>query len=354
MSASSLPSQAEPELRAPTDEAQGGALPSGDSLLVERLPAGWRVIAAKELADHLLSVRLLLLVGILGVVGVLTIIAASSYIRDQANAIGDARGVVLALFTIAPPTSATTFQPPAFVSWIALLGPLLGIAFGFDAISSERAEGTLSRLVSQPIHRDDVINGKFVAGLTVVGMAVGVVGLLVLGVAMFRLAIIPQLDDILRLLSWYVVTVVYIGFWLALATLCSVVFRRAATAALVVIGIWLVLAFFYQYIADVAAGMLAPAATDLAANISRTQDILRLSPGTLYQEMTAALLNPSVRTVDDLSQLLLQFEPRAVATILPFGQSVLIIWPQVVALVAATVICFALAYVSFMRQEVRA
>jgi ABC-2 type transport system permease protein len=122
----------------------------------------------------------------------------------------------------------------------------------------------------------------------------------------------------------------------------------------VVIGVWLVLAFFYQYLADVAAGIAAPAAQDLAANVTRKQDLLRLSPGTLYQEVTAALLNPSVRTVDDLSSLLLQFEPRAVASVLPFTQSALIIWPQIVALIAATVICFGLAYVSFMRQEIRA
>jgi ABC-2 type transport system permease protein len=320
----------------------------------ERLPAGWRVIAGKELADHLLSVRLILLVGILGAVGIFTIYAASSYIRDLAADIEGPSGLVLALFTIAPPTTATTFQPPAFVSWIGLLGPLLGIAFGFDAISSERAEGTLPRLVSQPIHRDDVINGKFVAGLSVVAITIGLIALLVLGVAMFRLAVVPAADDVMRLVTWYLVTVVYIGFWLALATLCSVLFRRAATAALVVIGLWLVLAFFYPYIADVVAGVTAPASQDLAANVSRGQDLLRLSPGTLYQETTAALLNPSVRTVDDLSSLLLQFEPRAVASILPYDQSLLIIWPQIVALVAATAICFAIAYVVFMRQEIRA
>jgi ABC-2 type transport system permease protein len=33
--------------------------------------------------------------------------------------------------------------------------PLLGIAFGFDAINNERAERTLPRLLPQPIWRDD-------------------------------------------------------------------------------------------------------------------------------------------------------------------------------------------------------
>ena len=35
-------------------------------------------------------------------------------------------------------------------------------------------------------------------------------------------------------------------------------------------------------------------------------------------------------------------------------QSILLVWPQIVALVALTVVMFALAYVLFLRQEVRA
>ena len=56
------------------------------------------------------------------------------------------------------------------IALAALLVPLVGIAFGFDGINSERAQGTLSRLLAQPIHRDDVINGKFVAGIAVIAL----------------------------------------------------------------------------------------------------------------------------------------------------------------------------------------
>ena len=47
-------------------------------------------------------------------------------------------------------------------------------------------------------------------------------------------------------------------------------------------------------------------------------------------------------------------EQRAIPSILSFGQSMLVIWPQFVALIALSAVAFALAYVSFMRQEVRA
>ena len=41
-------------------------------------------------------------------------------------------------------------------------------------------------------------------------------------------------------------------------------------------------------------------------------------------------------------------------TVLSIDQSLLLVWPQVVALIALTVLCFVAAYVAFMRQEVRA
>ncbi|RLC72726.1 MAG: ABC transporter permease, partial [Chloroflexi bacterium] len=35
------------------------------------------------------------------------------------------------------------------------------------------------------------------------------------------------------------------------------------------------------------------------------------------------------------------------------GQSLLIVWPQMVSLIALTVVCFAVSYIIFMRQEIR-
>lgn len=38
---------------------------------------------------------------------------------------------------------------------------------------------------------------------------------------------------------------------------------------------------------------------------------------------------------------------------LPFGQSVLLIWPQMTSFVASVILVFALAYVIFQRKEIR-
>jgi ABC-2 type transport system permease protein len=45
---------------------------------------------------------------------------------------------------------------------------------------------------------------------------------------------------------------------------------------------------------------------------------------------------------------------RAIKTPLPLGQSVLVIWPQLTGLIAATILLFAFCYVLFQRQEIRA
>jgi ABC-2 type transport system permease protein len=41
-------------------------------------------------------------------------------------------------------------------------------------------------------------------------------------------------------------------------------------------------------------------------------------------------------------------------TPLSFGQSLLLVWPQVVGIIALAAVCFAASYIRFMREEIRA
>ena len=314
--------------------------------------AGWRVVAAKELADHLLSVRFLVLLAIVGLAVAGSVYAAAGGIRDVAPAASETPSLFLRLFTFAPEDQ----QVPSFLSMVGFLAPLLGIAFGFDAVNGERSQGTLPRLVSQPIHRDDVINGKFAAGITVIGMILAGLTMLVAGLGLFRLGIVPTAVEVWRLLLWLAVTVVYVSFWLGLATLCSVALRRAATSALVAIAAWLVLTLFAGLLLGLVTDAIAPVpdqptADQVIRNARLEQQIGRLSPSILYEEATIALLNPEVRTI---GFLLPQQIDRAVPGTLSLDQSLLLAWPQTVGLVALTILCFAGAYVLFMRQEIRA
>jgi ABC-2 type transport system permease protein len=322
---------------------------TGADLSIPR--AGWLVVARKEFADHLLSARFLVLLALLGLVAAATTYVAADAIRAVGNAASQTPSIFLKLFLV----GQDPFPP--FYVLVGFIVPILGIAFGFDAVSGERAEGTLPRLVAQPIYRDDVINGKFAAGLAVISLILVVVTALVAAIGIIRLGVVPTAEDILRLAIWLLVSVVYVGFWLAFATLCSVAFRRAATALLAAIGLWIVATLFASLLASLVAGAIAPAPADatseqVIANATVTDNLSRLAPPTLYSEATTIILDPSARTTNSL--ILTSQAYRAVSSSLPIEQSLLLVWVQVVGIVALTVVSFAVAYILFMRQEVRA
>ena len=319
--------------------------------------AGWTVIASKEFGDHVLSARFVVLGLIMAVAAALPLYFLGGAIRSAAEAAKDAPALFAALFAFSGPVN-DQIQLPSVTGFMAIVGPLLGLAFAFDSINGERADGTLPRLLSQPIHRDDVINGKFAAGLAVISLVLVVMVLGVTAFALIRLGIVPDASEIIRVLLWVLVTITYVGVWLAFGMLLSVAIRRAATSALVGFGIWLLLTIFGGLIVQLISGVLAPAgatATEELKNIGIREALTRLLPGNLYQESAFALLNPQVTTIstpDTLGQYA-QAQQR-VATLFSFDQSFLLVWPEMVTLLILMVACFTLAYVLFMRQEVRA
>ena len=328
--------------------------------------AGWMVVAGKEFADHLRSARFGVLLVLLGLAALIPMYFAADAIRNVGSQITGQSSIFLFLFTIAPRvgeaagaaagTSGT--QLPSSWEFIAIVGPLLGLAFAFDAVNGERSGGTLPRLLSQPIYRDDVINGKFAAGLAVIGLVLTCIAGVIAAFGIIRLGIVPSAEEILRITFWLIVTFLYVSLWLAFGLLLSVVIRRAATSALVAFGTWLLLTFFGGLITQVINGVLAPISGTLeeqARNLSLQQTITRLLPDTLYREASLAILNPQVSAVSNPATLG-GYEQAAqrIPSLQSFDQSILLVWPHMVTMLAIALAFFAIGYVRFMRQEVRA
>ncbi len=313
-------------------------------------------IFRKELADYFISIRIFILF-------LLVILASAGGIYAANQGIGGAVTetgfVFLKLFT----TSGEAI--PSLITFVALFVPIIGIALGFDAINSERSGGTLSRILSQPIYRDNVINGKFLAGIVTMSIMMAVTLLIVSGFGLgFRLvaspivatlnpvlgwnlwtpiAVSPPIpEEVFRLFLYLVLTIIYGAFWMGLAILFSVLFRRIATSLLSSLALWLFFGFFYI-------SLIVPA---IAKTAELELMLLRFSPNTLFQEATMVLLLPRWRGAGLLTA------GEELAYMLPnplsLGQSMLIVWPQLTALVSLTAVCFAVSYVLFMKQEIRA
>jgi ABC-2 type transport system permease protein len=323
--------------------------------------SGWLVVAAKEFADHVLSVRFFVLLIVLGLAAGIPLFLATQQIHDLASQVSGAQAVFLALFIVGPQDISIFGLDVNVQGFIGLAAPLLGIAFAFDAVNGERAQGTLPRLVAQPIHRDDVINGKFLASLAAITLVLLSVVLVISGFGLLRLGIVPAWSEVLRLIVWLVVTIAYVALWLAFGLLLSVIVHRAATAALIGFGVWMGIAMFGRFLLNLLLGAIAPVtdatAVDRALGLYQLHAfVLRLLPTTLYSEASSVLLNPSLTTTSTPTTLgqLAQAQQQVLPTLRSLDQSLLLVWPHVVALVALTVICFAIGYIQFMRQEVRA
>jgi ABC-2 type transport system permease protein len=319
------------------------------------LRPGWMTIAGKELADHLLSSRFYVILVVLGVAAIVPLYFAAEVIKNAAADASGSRAVFLALFLVSPDNVNLGPIPFTVRSFISIAAPLLGVAFAFDSVNGERHEGTLPRLLSQPIHRDDVINGKFAGGLAAISLALTAIVLIISGFGMLRLGIVPGIDEIMRLVAWLGLTILYVALWLSFGLLLSVIIRRAATSALVGFGVWLAVAmpFIGPLLIGLLGQFLASSATTAADYYSTLQWLQRLLPGQVYGEASAALLNPTITSVS-ASDLYSPSYSEQISSVLSFDRSFLIVMPHVVILFALTIGCFALAYVRFMRQEVRA
>lgn len=312
--------------------------------------SGLGVVMLKELSDHLTSVRMRVLEWLVVLVALAALYGAIQQIKDTT---AEDPFLFLRLFT-------TSRDPlPSFVSFLSFLVPLMAIGLGFDAVNGEHNRRTLSRILSQPIYRDALLFGKFLAGLVTLSISLIALWLLVVGLGLFLIGIPPGAEEIARSFVFLLVTIVYAGVWLAMALLFSVVFRSAATAALVTLGLWLLVTFIWPVLSGALAQIIVPPDPRYTALGLQTpgtaqleQILARFSPSTLYAEIVVALLDPTTRALGPI--YLSQLQGAVLGAPLPFGESVLIAWPQMVGMVATAIVLFVIGYVIFQRQEVRA
>ncbi len=307
------------------------------------------VIVSKEISDTVKSWRFIIMLSLISLTCLGSLYTALSNFSAAINP-NEPEGsfFFLKLFTISDGTL------PPFIVFISFLGPLLGISLGFDSINSEQNKGTLSRILAQPIYRDYVLNAKFVAALIVLSILIFALGFLILGFGLIFIGIPPTAEEFLRIIAFSIISIVYVAFWLNLSILFSVKFKQASTSALAGISIWLFFSVFYNMIVNLIVKGIAPAnfiSENQVIYFQRiVQNIMRFNPGQLFDDATTTLLMPSVRS---LGPLTMEQMSGAIPSPLPLGQSLNLVWPQVTALVAGTIVFFAIAYTLFMRREVR-
>ena len=317
---------------------------------------GIYTIFRKEMEDYFSSTRFLLISALIVMVGVIIASMVGMAIQEELKGMAKPTLIFLLLFT-------STGKLFSFVQFIGFFGPLIGIFLGFDSISRERVSRTLSKLLSQPIYRDSVINAKFLSGVAVIAIVLVAIVLIISGLGIRLIGVVPGAEEVWRLAIYLITSILYISFWLGISILFSVVFRSTATSALASLAIWIFFSFFVSLGAGFMADAVAPisqSGTGIDPNtlikheqVQRTVSLF--SPMTLYSDATTTILDPMRKTTRSLV-LMGPLERLSLSRFqgpLPLLQSIFIVTPHLISLVAITFLCFGICYFVFMRQEIR-
>jgi ABC-2 type transport system permease protein len=314
---------------------------------------GLKAIFRKELADHFSSYRFMILFSLITMVSLIIAYMVGVNIRQELEGVAKPKFIFLMLFV----SRGVVFS---LVQFVAFFGPLIGLVLGFDAINRERNEGTLAKLVSQPIYRDSVINGKFLAGVVTISIMMVSIVLLITGMGLKIVGVIPGSEELFRIFLYLVVSIVYISFWLGVSILFSILFRSIATSALAAIALWIFFSFFVSLGATAIANTAVPDVKEsnpesVVQHAKVQRAISLISPMMLYSDATATVIDPTKKTTKSIVLVgpMERISQERFSGPLPLSQSILVVLPYIISLIAITAICFAVSYSVFMRQEIR-
>jgi ABC-2 type transport system permease protein len=302
------------------------------------------------------------------------------------------------------PSLLQVFQ--AFTLLFGFLGMVLGIATGFDQMTKEKESGALKSVLSAPVYRDALINGKTIGSLATLAVAIGITFLVTIAIMLFY-GVVPGLEDLARIFLFFIASMLYCATFFAIAMMTSTLARNSAMAVILAIGIVFTLLIFsimsstlsyavaqaivesapepvnepgyYSTAMPAAASvnnstvMATPtpydASNDNNTRLSKIQreaftvmqiaDVLNVvSPiydytgfGSIYPSIAGTLLTKDKPM--DYSSGVYNHDPYSRPDQATLMDSLSYIWVKALALLVETIVAFGISYIVFMRMDVR-
>jgi len=318
-------------------------------------------VASKEFSDIVRGKRFLVLVVVFGLV--MTAAVATTYLTGI-QSVGQQVGQPLGFLGVAGRN---------LVTMMAYFAPIMGLALGVDAISGEKEKGTLKITLAQPVFRDTLINGKFLAALFAISSATLIASLVELGGSVLALGITPTGEDVARLMIFLLFSIIFAMTYYGIATFLSTVSRRTAQSVIIGVLLWAIFAFVISIIASTVANILVPISfsafrggnataglspTELqtlqaeeSARAAITASISSVTPNYHFSRIAQYILNIPLYTGFGIGRGVLPGQ--TAETSVTVMQSLVSAWPNMLVLVLATALAFIASYAIFTRQEVR-
>jgi ABC-2 type transport system permease protein len=212
--------------------------------------SGIVTIARKEFFDHLRSRKFLLILGILLVIAVIGILngiadydtSVTAYNNLQTAASHDWGTTQTAdFYQKVKPSVLQVFYRMSTL--FAMIGGILGIAMGFDLVTKEKESRSLKILLAHPVYRDEVINGKALGGIAAILLSLGCVIAVSLGI-LLMFGIVPDTSDLLPILVFCAATFLFIFSYFAIALLMSTLCEESGRSLVYTLIIFVTLGSF--------------------------------------------------------------------------------------------------------------
>ncbi|UUX92560.1 ABC transporter permease [Methanoplanus endosymbiosus] len=190
---------------------------------------GLFVISEKEFQDHIYSRKFLLFLGIILAVTIIGMASGSIQYNEQIEQYNENQA------EIGDEISWGMFKPSVMTIFsgvgtlLASLGAILGIAMGFDLITKEKESKSLKILLSHPIFRDEVINGKAIGGIIALVAALAVTFLIAFA-TMLIFSIVPSGSEILLLVLFGFAAFLMIFSYFAISLFMSTVSKDSGSS----------------------------------------------------------------------------------------------------------------------------
>lgn len=220
------------------------------------------VIAKKEFFDSMKSRTFLIIFGIfLALMLASSVTGVSNYSKqldqyqkmqaeDQSMGEND-------FFTYFPEPKLTSVVFQEMVAYIGLIGSILAIILGYNAISGEKERGNLKLLLSYPLYREDVINGKFLGKIGVLVLTLVITSILSVAVALIMGMNLTG-SDLVAIVMFMGVSIVYLITFLGISIFFSAVSKNGASSMLNSFMFWIVSAMIITSFSGVVADAVVP------------------------------------------------------------------------------------------------
>jgi len=276
-------------------------------------------------------------------------------------------------------------------SLFGLIGPILSIALGFDLISGEKDRGSLKSLLSHPVYRDAVINGKAIGGISALTVAMLIVTSLSIGFLIIS-NVVPTGDELVRILIFMGMSLLLMLSYFSVSLMSSTVAKNSTRAIFYAILLFVVLSYIVplagffvsqQIVGDMpeypgstkviqvesmnesSDGVVYTSEIDIKEQeqferemqeyfeeTQRVREIfLVVDPSSSYQKISYSLLNTGFRqNYGFYGGSMYEGSHEEDLTI---TESMSGSWPSLVTLIVLPITMFAIAYMRFMRMDLR-